>query len=129
MTSVRLWILILSLVSFASGTAIGLLMGGGLREPTVTPGPFADYQGMLVTEFDLSPERSRALGGILWSYHNAVEDLEAEHMSEYMLAIRRDLQELAARYETMIRDHVLPERQRGRFDRMCEGRLVNPPRE
>jgi hypothetical protein len=128
-TSVRLWILILSLVSFASGTAIGLLMGGRWREPTVTPGPFADYERMLVAEFDLSQERARALRGILQEYHQDVEDLEAEHMNEYMSAIRRDLQELADRYETMIRDHVLPARQRPRFDRLCEARLVNPPRE
>jgi hypothetical protein len=127
-TSVRLWILILSLVSFASGTAIGLLMGG-LREPTVEPGPFADYERMLVAEFGLSQERTRALRGILLEYHQDVEDLEAEHMNEYMSAIRRDLQELADRYETLIRDHVLPERQRERFDRLCDARLVNPPRE
>jgi hypothetical protein len=127
-TSVRLWILILSLVSFASGTAIGLLMGG-LREPKVDPGPFADYERMLVAEFALSQERGRALRGILQKYHQDVEDLEAEHMNEYMSAIRRDLQELADRYETLIREHVLPERQRARFDQMCAARLVNPPRE
>ena len=58
MSSTRLWILVLALTSFLAGSAAGLLLGRRLAPPAVERGPFSDYAALLVTRFDLEPERA-----------------------------------------------------------------------
>ena len=81
MSSPRLWVLLLALVSALAG-----FTGGRLLAPTAAPEPdralFADYADRLTATFDLSPDRERALRHLLLGYERKLEELEHRHLAE-----------------------------------------------
>lgn len=114
MNSPRFWILLLAVVSFLGGIAAGILLGDAVRPARETV-PFAAYQERLSEEFELGPERRRALRMVMAHYHRALEDAKARRA----VAMEDDLVRLGLQYRDLIRDHVLPQARREEFDRLA----------
>lgn len=126
MNSPRLWILILVFVSFCAGLAGGLLVVGNMRPEE--RGPFADYEHMLIDEFDLSAERTQYLHGLLRHYERDIDGFKDAHMDDYMTALGPDLRNLGIQYRSYIRNHLLSADQRPHFDELVQGPPVESQR-
>lgn len=117
MSSEKLWVVILALVSFLAGLA-----GGALAAPRVVslpdPGPFANFQARLTETFELSEQRRAALRGVMEEYQRRLEKVEARFVSE----TAEERARLGIECVNTIRKHVLPEEARAEFDLMAEGR-------
>jgi len=117
----RMWVTILALTSFLSGSAGGFLYALHVN-PQERPGPFAAYEERLVQTFDLDEERALWLHGILGRYDEEIEVLKARHV--------RDLDpELVALGETCrkrIRSWVVPLDRQAEFDRPAHGNAPPP---
>ncbi|MDF1799908.1 MAG: hypothetical protein P1V81_12080 [Planctomycetota bacterium] len=118
MASHKLWVLILALVSALAG-----FTGGQLVQPPEPPQPeralFAGYADRLAADFDLSPDRERALRLLLMGYERKLEELKTRHLAE----LEPELVRLGDTYRDYIRDKVLPEDRRAEFDALVSGNL------
>ncbi len=112
MNTLRLWIALLVAVVFLAGFAGGLLVARRLAPPPAPAGAFADYRVRLVEEFALTAERERGLAGILERYRRELDDLSSRQAE----ALEPELARLGLKYRDLVRDYVLPESQRARFD-------------
>ena len=120
----RVWIAILALTSFLSGSAGGFLYSLH-QNPEERPGAYSAYEERLVSTFQIDEERALWLRGILDRYDEEIEDLKARHV--------RDLEpELVALGETCrkrIRSWVIPTDRLDEFDRLARGTGQFPPAE
>lgn len=121
MTSPRLWITVLALVSFLAGSAAGRILTERSTARDADRGAFADYEELLSAEFQLSPERRRLLKVLLEHYDQEKTRISNEHLSTYQSAIAPDLERLGVEYGQYIRDKVLPPEQRPDFDALARG--------
>lgn len=128
MNGIRLWIAILTLVSASAGFAGGLLVYGSLHEPTPPQGPFADYERLMVQEFDLSTERARLFQTVLASYKRERDAVRGRYEAQSMSAMAPELANLDTKYRDLIRNSVLPPESRARFDELLLGTLAPEPR-
>ena len=119
MKNLRLWTLLLALVSFGSGLAAGLLVSGRLRPAPPGGAPFEDYHRRFVTSFELSPERSRLLAELLRNYDRELEEVRQRAVASSLSDMEPDLRRLGLRYRGLIRDHVLPAGRREEFDQLA----------
>lgn len=119
MNSARFWILTFGFVSFLVGLSAGLLSAGLMRAPVAPEGPFADYRQHLVAQFELGPERERALQVILRHYQHEIDSVRDLHTASFMSSMEPELRQVGIKYRKLIRDRVLPERERARFDDLC----------
>lgn len=127
MKDVRTWVLILALVCFVAGSVAGRIVTERSLSTEPERGALTQYEALLVSEFDLDPDRSRHLHGILQSYEVEVERIKDEHVAAYRSAIEPDLRRLGIEYNALIRDKVLPPAQRPAFDRLAAGRTSAVP--
>ena len=116
MNSLRLWVLVLALVSFAVGLATGFYVSARNYPVPGERGPFADYRDLLVGTFDLSKRRANALADVLAAYEKDIEEIKDRHMAGYMSAMEPELREKGRYYRDLIRNRVLPEERRPEFD-------------
>jgi hypothetical protein len=116
MSSERLWITILALVSFLAGIAGGVLLAPRISEP-IEPGPFAHYEARLVEEFDLEDPERTLLRGTLLEYERRLEKIEAR----FLLDTAAERADLGLQCLETIRQRVLPREAVARFDRMARG--------
>ncbi|MFN0242667.1 MAG: hypothetical protein ACKVWV_07215 [Planctomycetota bacterium] len=121
MTNLRLWVLVLALVSFGVGLASGTWFAASLLRPTPDRGPFDDYEARLVAEFQLSPERAQLLHVVLANYHKEIEEIKDRHMAAYTSAMEPELAERGRYYRGLIQTRVLPQDQRAKFERLAQG--------
>ena len=128
MNSLRGWILILAVVSFAAGLAAGIVSMGTRLKSEPPHGPFDAYRARLVETFQLSPERDKALRTVLAAYQKDIEELESRHGAEILAAMEPDLRERGRYYRDLIQDKVLPEEQRPLFERLALGLPATPSR-
>lgn len=116
MNSVRLWVVLLALVSALAGLASGLLLAQRLHPRAESSEPQEDYLRMCVETFELSQPRAELLAELLRNYHRELEDLRSRALAESHSEMEPDLRRLGLRYREMIRKYVLPDdRQRERF--------------
>ena len=123
MNSIRLWVTVLALVSFLAGSAAGKILTERSTARDADRGALADYEELLVRQFDLSPERRRFLRVLLDHYDQEVTRIRNDHLSSYRSAIEPDLRRLGIEYNQYIRDKVLPPEQRLAFDALAQGPL------
>jgi hypothetical protein len=107
----RLWILLLALVSFLAGLASGIGFERRRDEPT---GAFAYYRERLARDFDLTPARERGLALLLENYERELERLETRGLED----LEPELVAVGERYQSWIRQLVIPPSQWERFDLM-----------
>lgn len=114
MSGARLWIVLSAIVSFLAGLAAGVLFArSGEKGPT---SGWAAYAERFADDYDLAPERRSSLRILLDEYASEMANKRRAYESRILNQIEPDLRELGARYETYIRDFVLPPGQRAQYD-------------
>jgi hypothetical protein len=121
----RFWIVLLALVSFGAGTAAGVWATAARFHPPAKVGPFEDYRRLLLGTFPLSAERARHLETVLAAYSKDVEAIQARRMADTMTLYGPELEERGRYYRSLIKDRVLPEDQRARFEQLALGPATN----
>lgn len=116
MKSLRLWIILLTLVSFGAGAAAGALGAAATFRPPPDRGPFASYERDLVRTFALSPERAQLLHALLAGYERDIERIQSGRMAETLSAMEPELAVRGRWYHEQIRDKVLPPDRQVEFD-------------
>ena len=118
MKHVRLWIILLAVVSFVAGTATGHIVSERTHQPRFEP-ELAAFERHFVETFELSDARAEHLRTVLSHYEREVARVKDEHLASYHSAIEPQLRELGNEYNRYLRDKVLPADQRTEFDRQC----------
>lgn len=121
MNSVRLWVSLASVVWFVSGVSLGLLGAEVWRKEPPELGPIEHYTERMVDEFGMEPERARLFRLLMQGYQEEKDRIKAQHMAAQRTAMEPELEKLGARYTKLIRDKVLPESERARFDALRLG--------
>ena len=127
MSDLRLWVTLLAAVSALAGLAGGMLLAEG-GKPAAHSGPFADYERLFLSEFQLDAERAELLHQVLRNYHREIENAKQRHIDAYISAMEPELRRCALRYRDLVRNHVLPADQRARYDELVStnGDLTTP---
>ncbi len=120
--SLRLWIVLLAATSFLAGTAGGVVLGMELANDPPERGSFADYETLLLSEFELSPDRARGLRRVLDQYQRQIENLKNRNAA----ALEPELARLGLTFRGVVRDTVLPADERQRFERLAAGFPIQP---
>ncbi len=118
MTQTRLWILLLTLVAFLAGTGSGLFLAerGARQERLQTE--FGEFERAFVSEFSLDPDRQRLLAGLLDHYNREKQQIKDHYASLNLQEMEPDLRRVGLEYRSHLRDRLLPESQRPKFDRL-----------
>ena len=117
------WIVTLALVSALAGFAGGQLSARLSAEPPAPPGAFGEFRRAFEAEFRLGPDRRRALTSVLDAYQGHLEALEARGLA----ALGPELERLNQSLSEILRNRVLPEAERERFDQLCRARRLGAP--
>jgi len=120
----RIWILILTLVSFLAGVAVGLLSGERAGRNLPDDADFGDFEQAFSECFQLDEERRRLLAALMANYNMKIEEIERLHAAEYHKEQEPDMLRAGLEYRALIRDHLLPEEQRPEFDRLTEAEFI-----
>jgi len=123
--NLRLWVVLLALVSFGAGAAAGIWGTAARLKPPAKTGPFEDYRRMLLATFPLSSERSEHLETVLAAYAREIEGIQARRLADTMSLYGPELEERGRYYRSLIKDRVLPEDQRERFEQLALGLPTN----
>lgn len=121
MNNLRLWVVLLALVSFGAGAAAGVWATATRLHAPAQAGPFEDYRRMLLAAFPMSAERAQQLETVLAAYAREIEGIQARRMADTMTLYGPELEERGRYYRSLIQDHVLPEDQRARFEQLALG--------
>lgn len=115
MGALRIWVVILALVSFTAGGVGGLLLAPQGGSVYADAGHFKDYQQHFVEHFDLSRERADLLADLLRRYESEFESVRQRALERSMTDMEPELVRLGNRYRGIIRNNVLPLSKRGEF--------------
>ncbi len=122
MNSVRLWILLLAVVSFLAGGAGGFLFG--LEMPRSDPVPFAAFAEPFADEFDLDSRERRILRMAMREYDLGLDELKSRIVAD---ELAEDLIRLGLECRAHIRDYVLPPDRLEEFDTRVAGLFPDSP--
>jgi len=120
----RTWILILTLVSFLAGVAVGLLVGEQDRRNPPADAAFGDFERLFTERFQLDEERQRLLAGLQTNYNRELEEIERIHAAEHQKEREPAMLRAGLEYRSLIRNHLLPVEQRPEFDRLIQANFV-----
>jgi hypothetical protein len=126
--SLRLWIALLALLSFAAGGAAGTLAAAHYFRPAPESGPFTQYERELTATFELSPERAALLHVLMEDYRRQIERIQSRQVADSLSAMEPELARIGRSYREQIRDKVLPPGKRAQFDDPSLVVSWNPPR-
>jgi hypothetical protein len=128
MIGLRGSIVILAISCLAAGAGAGVLAARSLTPREVPPreGTFAEYEALLNETFELSRDRREVLHAVLANYDADLAGIKDRHMAHYMSSIETELRERGRYYRGLVRDRVLPEDQRAKFDRLSFGPSATP---
>jgi hypothetical protein len=115
----RLWIALLVVTAFAAGAGTGVWGTARVLKKAAPEGPFATYEAMLASRFELDPERARLLHSVLEAYRRDVEEIKSRREAESMVAMEPELRERGRYYRALIHEKVLPEERRAEFERLA----------
>ena len=126
MTNPRLWILILAGLMFMGGLAVGDLNARRRQAEAQRQWAMSDFETLFGDRFDLSPERQDLFRSMLRNYQADIDRIKITHMAAHHASLEPELLKLGQRYNTLVRDHVLPPAQRPEFDRLCVAIPLGP---
>ena len=121
MNNLRFWVVLLALVSFGAGAAAGVWATATRMQPPTKTGPFEDYRRMLLATFPLSAERAQHLETVLDAYAREIDGIQERQRADTMALYGEELAERGRYYRSLIKDRVLPENQRERFEQLEQG--------
>lgn len=130
MSSPRLWVLILFAVAFLAGGGAGFVLAERARGEVATPTPFGEFERAFVQEFELDPERQRLLAGLLDHYNREAQAVGDRYAADFRASkegagMELELQSAGLEYRGLIRDQLLPDDQRPKFDRLMATYVEN----
>lgn len=116
MIGTRLWLLVLAAVCFLAGLGSGIYVSerGHLLEERERA--FGDFERAFVAEFELDPERQRLLADLLDHYNRETAAIRNRYAAEIHMEMEPELRRAGLEYRGLIRDRLLPEAQRRKFD-------------
>lgn len=126
MGAMRIWVVVLALVSFSAGGVGGLLLAPQGSAVYAETGHFRDYHRHFVERFELSPERANLLGSLLRHYERDFESVRQRALERSMSDMEPELVRLGNRYRDIIRNNVLPESQRDQFTEFAQAQPWSP---
>jgi hypothetical protein len=117
----RLWACVLAAVCFLAGLSAGVFVGRSrVAEPPSGGAPFDLYRAAFVRQFELDPRRERLFHELLRNYEQEVEDARTSLLRRNQPELEQALARIGQRYQSYVRDHVLPPEQRAEFDALSE---------
>ena len=130
MTSTRLWIVLLTLVSFLAGVAAGLLGSEYSLRAATERREDGDFVRRFSEVFDLDPEGRRLLAERQAAYHAQIESIELRNevrrSIEAHALMEPELLEAGRVFRSDVRDMLLvTEAQRKEFDRLMADYVEN----
>ncbi|MFT7485790.1 MAG: hypothetical protein ACI9F9_001640 [Candidatus Paceibacteria bacterium] len=118
MTQLRLWIVLLCSVTFLAGLGTGLYLTElDARDQRLTA-EFGEFERAFTREFSLDEERQRLLVGLLDHYNRETQQIKDHYASRNLQEMEPDLRRVGLEYRAHLRDRLLPESQRPKFDHL-----------
>jgi hypothetical protein len=114
----RLWLLLFAVVAFLAGFGSGLYASERAHRADEQVGAFGPFEQAFVQEFELDPERQRLLAQLLDHYNREAEAILARHAARNHMEMEPELRRAGLEYRALVRDRLLPESQRPKFDRL-----------
>lgn len=114
----RLWLLLLTAVAFLAGFGSGMYASERTHRASQLDGAFGDYERAFVQEFNLDPERQRLLARLLDHYNSEAEAIRDRYAAENHMEMEPELARAGLEYRALLRDRLLPESERPKFDRL-----------
>jgi len=118
LSSVRLWVLVLTVVAFLGGLGTGFLVAERARRAEAQASVFGDFERAFSEQFDLDPVRQRLLADLLDHYNRETRAIRDRYAAENHREMETDLRRAGIEYRQLVRDRLLPEHQRPEFDRL-----------
>ena len=84
-----------------------------------------DYERAFIDQFELDPERQRLLAGLLDHYNREIEEIRNRYAAENHREMEADLRRAGLEYRELLRQRLLPEQQRPKFDRLMASYVEN----
>lgn len=118
MNDARIWIVLVAAASFLAGAAAGVLFS---QDKTPEPSTcWGVYDERFAETFELSKERRDLLRILLDQYASELANKHRAYEARLHAQLMPELTELADRFDSYIRDRVLPPSQRAKYDRLSE---------
>jgi hypothetical protein len=124
-SSTRLWVLILTAVAFLAGTGMGLVMAERAQRQAQVRSTSGEFERAFVQRFQLDPERQRLLAGLLDHYNRETQAIQSRYAAEYHMKMEPELRAAGLEYRALLRDQLLPEEQRPKFDSLMASYVQN----
>ena len=118
MNGLRLWLLLLTAVAFLAGLGTGMYVSERNHRLSQLESEFSDFERAFVREFELDPDRQRLLASLLDDYNRRTRAIRDRHAAENHMEMEPELRRAGLEYRGLIRDRLLPESQRPKFDRL-----------
>ena len=84
-----------------------------------------DYKRAFIERFDLDVERQRLLAGLLDHYNRDIQEIKDRYAAENHREMEADLRRAGLEYRELLRNRLLPEKQRSKFDRLMASYVEN----
>lgn len=118
MSGLRLWLLLLTVVAFLAGFGTGLYTSERSHRDERLDSAFGPFERAFVQEFDLDPERQRLLAQLLDHYNRELEAIHSRYRPLNHMEMEPELARAGLEYRALLRDRLLPESKRPKFDRL-----------
>lgn len=125
MTSTRFWILLFAGVSFCAGLGSGVILAERSHRDSVATSAFGDFERAFAIQFELDPERQRLLAGLLDHYNREAQEIRDRYAAQHHREMEEDLRRVGLEYRAHLRNSLLPEQQRPKFDRLMASYVEN----
>jgi hypothetical protein len=117
-SSLKFWVLMLSLVSFGAGLAAGVFWTTQKLRIPEPPGPFDQYREQLIREFRIPEDRRKYLSQLLTAYERDIASIKALHESATMEQMEPELADRGRYYRDLIQNKLLQGPERERFQQL-----------
>lgn len=118
MSSTRVWLIVLAGVCFLAGFGTGIYASERSQRLEAQARAFGDFERAFAAEFELDPGRRRLLAELLDHYNRETEAIRDRYAAENHMEMEPELRRAGLEYRALVRDRLLPEAQRPKFDRL-----------
>ncbi len=125
MNSIRLWIVLLSLVTFLCGLGTGLFVAEREARAASLKKDYGEFERSFVTVFELDTERQQVLAGLLELYNRDTQTIKDQYAAQNRHEMEPQLRRLGLEYRSVLRNRLLPASQRPKFDRLMASKVEN----
>jgi hypothetical protein len=125
LSSTRLWVLVLAAVAYLAGIGSGVIISDRSHRHAAVAGAVGEFERAFIKQFDLDQERQRLLAGLLDHYNRNTQEIKDRYAAENHREMEGDLRRVGTDYRELLRERLLPEHQRPKFDRLMASYVEN----